>query len=159
MTCKTAGNCRWGFEIIQPYEYKRIHTLVFSQSFNHMLLICFIQRRIIEHCHVQPFACRYDILPQAADTTVRHSSAALNRHPSSFISQSSGLHSLVLFASSSNLNRASFSQIISDRRTQSQLSSERLAPYICPLLIHLSQQCLRETKTGFPKHPGGGDFS
>lgn len=138
----------------------RINSLSFSQSFNHMLLICLTQQRTIEHCYVQRFACRYGILPQTADTNVRLSSAAINWHPSSFISQSSDLHSLVLLASSFNFNRAGFSIIIPNRchkrHTQTQLSNEHLAPYICLLLIRLSQQCLRETKTGLSKQPGGG---
>ena len=127
-----------------------------------MLLICLIQRRTTEHYYAQPFSDRYDILLQAADTAVRLSPAALNKRFSSFISQNFDLRVLALLASSSKSKRAGFSQIASSsilkRRTQAQLLNKRISPYICPLLIHLSQQCFNETKTGFSIHPGGGDF-
>jgi hypothetical protein len=152
MTCKTAGNCRWDFETISRTNTNRINSLPFSQSGNQMFLTCLTQRPTIEHFHVHPFAYRYGLLSQAADRLVRLLSAAFNRHLSSFISPSLGIHSLVLFTSSSDFKRAGFSQIASSlilkRRIQAQLLNENISPYICPLLIRLSQQCFDETKTG-----------
>jgi hypothetical protein len=117
-----------------------------------MLLICLIQRRTIEHFHVQPFACSYDGLSQTAGTPVCLSSASFNQLLSSAISQSLEMHGFVLFAFSSNFKRADFSQNVASPilmlRIQAQLLNERISPYICPLLIRLSQQCFDETKTG-----------
>lgn len=140
-----------------------MHTLFLSQSFNHMLLTRLIQRQILDHCHAQLFACSYDIFPQAADTTVRISSIAFNRHLCSASSQSSDLHRFALLVSSPNFKHVGSSPIVSirsfKRRTQSQLLDENIAPCICLSLIRTSQQCLRETKTGFSRRPGGKKLS
>ncbi len=140
-----------------------MHTLFLSQSFNHMFLTCLIQRQIFEHCHAQLFACSYDIFPQTTDTTVRISSTAFNRHLCSANSQSSELHRFALLVFSPNFKHVGSSPIVFirsfKRRTQSQLLDENIAPYICLSLIRTSQQCLRETKTGFSWQPGGKNLS